>query len=127
MNKVINAYMATCDDCGQRNQATSMYDDKSRVQVCYSCGKINFSKEFNARDYIKEMIEEGAEKLVEVEEVLVDRLSEVYDFLDFVDIELLGKMLAAELFDDVMQEVMEERAEADEYYFERQEAMMGAY
>lgn len=127
MNKVINAYMGVCENCEHRNQTNSMYDDKPQVQVCYNCGQIKFSKQFNAREYIKELIEEGAEKLVEVEEVLTDRLSEVYDFLDFVDIELLGKMLAEELFDDVMQEVMEERAEANEYYFERQEAMMGAY
>lgn len=127
MDKVINVYMGVCENCEHRDQANSIYDDKSHVQVCYSCGQIKFSKDFNARDYIKELIEEGAEKLVEVEEVLTDRLSEVYDFLDFVNVEQLAKMLAAELFDDVMQEVMEERAEANEYYFERQEAMMGAY
>lgn len=123
MTKVINNYTGVCKNCHKFDQIHTQTDDGCEMLVCYSCGKVEFRKELDALSFITELIEDGIDKKDEILEVLVGKLADYYDQLDFVDVEALAGLLVKYLYDEAMFRAEADKQEAEENEAERSMAL----
>ncbi len=126
MKKVI-AHKMQCKKCGAYDVYSSTDSEDKEFSVCYHCGNTMLNKKFDAKEYLCQLMHEGIEDEEELAESLSETLGTEYGWLDFIDVELLAKLLVQNLYEEAKFIVWAEDEDAHEYERERQEAMMGVY
>lgn len=127
MSKV-NASLVTCEHCSEeRACAVTQYENGDEFTICHCCGKVEAKRKFEALDYIIGIMRDGVTSETEIAECLTYKISEEYDWLDGVDIELLAKNLVHELYDKATFDYIGEAQEATEDEREFRESKAGRY
>lgn len=119
-------YPVECPRCHSTNSLLTQ-DDCKEFKVCYHCGYIEADTGFDVTEFLVELIHDGINRDREMAEVLTDEIRDRFDWLEFVDAELLAKMMVESLGDDARFRAEAEDEEAQEFYREKLEASMGMY
>lgn len=127
MSKV-NASLLTCEHCSEeRACAVTQYENGDEFTVCYSCGKVEAKRKFEALDYVVSLMQDGITRQSELAECLTDKLSDEYYWMDNADNEALAKLMTRELYDKAMFEHIAKVQEQAEDAREFNEAKAGRY
>lgn len=124
-----NFTMLPCRHCHTDNLYFTQDDSGCDFSVCHHCGYIEARRSFNALDYIVQLIHDDITKENEIVEILTDKLSDEYDWLEFLDVELMAKLLVKELYDEARLTAEAEDNEITDYLREvqnsRREMVLG--
>lgn len=119
-------YPVECPRCHSINSLLTQEDCKE-FKVCYHCGYVETDTKFDVTEFLVELAHNGINRDGEMAEVLTDEIHDRFDWLDFLDAELLAKMMVKSLAEAARFRAEAEDQEAAEFYHEKLEAAMGTY
>lgn len=120
----VKVYQCECPKCHSTNSFISEKESEG-FKVCYQCGHVELDTEFEVTDFLVDLVHYGINRDSEMEEVLTDKLAEEYSWLEFIDAELLAKLMVNNLADVARFRAEAEDQEAAEFYHEKLEAAIG--
>ncbi len=125
MKQITNVYENTCNNCHNYGRITTLNKHDTELSVCYHCGNIIHKQAFDSRAYINDLVEDGIDDEWEIVNILTEKLCEVYECLDEIDVDALAGLLVKNLYDEIKFEVEAEAADNTERIHEREAARIG--
>lgn len=115
MNITNNFTMVHCDRCHTDGLYITQDDQGRELAICHHCGAVEARRNFNALDYIVGLIHDDITKEDDIAEILADKLGDEYYWLEFMDVELIAKLLVKEFYDEAMFQAKSEDTEVADY------------